>query len=112
MHDDNFAAPAQDKPLQYEINTTRALLISVFGAPFRADPEANIYEWHLNFPDNSHANISNQSANPQHSARIQTWLVVGSNAAAITHVKAALAQGENYYEGPLHPELFANSEPS
>ena len=111
MHDSNFVASAQDETLEYKFDTTRALLISVFGAPFRADADANTYEWHLNFSDGSHANISNHSAAAPHSARIQSWLAVGSTAAAITQVQTALTQGENYYEGALHPELFTDTKP-
>lgn len=88
-----------------EIQTSVAMLISVFGNPTRADSDANRYEWQLEFNDGSKAILSNVSVGGS-SARVQTWQLSSDNDAGVAQVKAKLEEGENYYDGALHPELF------
>ena len=88
-----------------EIQTSVAMLISVFGTPTRADSEANRYEWHLEFADGSKAVLSNVSVGGS-SARVQAWELSGDSETAIAQVSEKLQEGESYYDGALHPELF------
>ena len=88
-----------------EIQTSVAMLISVFGNPTRADSDANRYEWHLEFADGSKASLSNVSVGGS-SARVQTWELSSESDAGIAQVTEKLQEGENYYDGALHPELF------
>lgn len=88
-----------------EIHTSAAMLTSVFGNPARADSEANSYEWHIDFADGSKAILRNISAGGS-SARVQAWELSSDTEEGIAQVNAKLAEGENYYEGGLHPELF------
>lgn len=88
-----------------EIQTSVALLISVFGEPFQADSEANSYEWRIDCADGSSAVLRNVSTGGS-SARVQAWELSSDSEAGIAHVNAKLEEGENYYDGALHPELF------
>lgn len=88
-----------------EINTSVAMLISVFGEPTRVNSEANNYEWHIDFADGSKAFIRNVG-NSGSSARVQAWDVNSDSSSGIAQVNAKLEEGENYYDGALHPELF------
>lgn len=88
-----------------EINTSVAMLVSVFGNPIHADAEANNYEWYVEFPDGSSAILKNLSKGGS-AGRVQAWEVSCSSEAAAEQVTAKLEEGENYYDGGLHPELF------
>lgn len=90
---------------KYEINTSTAMLVSVFGDPARADSEANNYEWHIDFADGTKAVLRNLSKGGS-SGRVQAWELTSDSESAIAQIKAKLEEGENYYEGGLHPELF------
>lgn len=79
---------------QTEVSTTVAMLISVFGAPFRGDSEANIFEWRLELEGGGK------------SARLQRWDITADSKETLEQIQSALSSGENYYEGGLHPELF------
>lgn len=88
-----------------EIQTSVAMLISVFGDPLRADSEANNYEWRIDCADGSVAILRNTSTGGS-AARVQAWELSCTSEAGIAQICAKLAEGENYYEGTLHPELF------
>tara|TARA_R110001592_G_scaffold18013_4_gene75366 strand:+ start:634 stop:930 length:297 start_codon:yes stop_codon:yes gene_type:complete len=88
-----------------EIQTSLAMLVSVFGNPTHADSEANRYEWHLEFADGTRAILSNASTGGS-SARVQAWELSSDSETAIAQVTEKLQEGENYYDGALHPELF------
>ena len=90
-----------------EINTTLAMLVSVFGNPTVADSDAKLYEWKLEFADGSKADLNN-SRNAGSTGRILTWEVNSDSESGIPQVLARLEEGENYYDGTLHPELFIN----
>jgi hypothetical protein len=91
---------------QAEVSTTVAMLISVFGAPFRGDSEANIFEWRLELQGGGSARIVNQQGNGGKSARLQRWDITADSKEALEQIQSALSSGENYYDGGLHPELF------
>ncbi|MDT8429420.1 MAG: hypothetical protein RQ757_11700 [Pseudomonadales bacterium] len=93
-----------------EINSTAAMLISVFGPPWHAEAEVASMEWFLEFEDGSHAVIRNQDAIHSSHGRIQTWIASADSVAALEKIKAKLQEGDNYYEGSLHPELFVKRE--
>tara|TARA_R100001377_G_scaffold59351_1_gene35810 strand:- start:597 stop:893 length:297 start_codon:yes stop_codon:yes gene_type:complete len=88
-----------------EIHTSVAMLISVFGDPARADHEANSYEWHIELADGSKVHLRNLSTGGS-AARVQPWELSSDTEAGIAQINAKLEEGENYYEGGLHPELF------
>lgn len=88
-----------------EINTSVAMLVSVFGNPIHADAEANNYEWRVEFSDGSSAILRNASKGGS-AGRVQTWEVSCTSESAAEQVNAKLEEGENYYDGGLHPELF------
>lgn len=88
-----------------EINTSVAMLVSVFGDPVHADSEANNYEWQIYFSDGAKAILRNTGKGGS-SGRVQAWAVSSDSEAGINQVNAKLEEGENYYEGALHPELF------
>lgn len=88
-----------------EISTSVAMLVSVFGNPIHADSEANVYEWIVEFSDGNKAVLKNLSKGGS-ASRIQDWEVASDSQSAIDKVNAKLEEGENYYEGGLHPELF------
>jgi len=90
-----------------EIRTSAAMLVSVFGDPIHADNEANNFEWQIDFPDGSNAILRNTSKGGS-SGRVQAWKVSSDSETGIAQVNAKMAEGENYYEGALHPELFIN----
>lgn len=92
-----------------EIHTSLAMLISVFGDPTHADNETNSCEWQIEFADGDKATLRNLSTGGS-SGRIQTWELSSESEAGITQVNAKLAEGENYYDGALHPELFSNRD--
>jgi hypothetical protein len=92
-----------------EINTTMAMLISVFGNPDLANSEANVYEWHLEFPDGAKVTLCN-SGHEESAGRMQTWLVSSDQESGLAQVNAKLDEGENYYEGTLHPELVVKRQ--
>ena len=88
-----------------EIHTSVAMLTSVFGDPAQANSETNNYEWHIDLPDGSKASLRNTSTGGS-AARVQAWELSSDSEAGIAQVNAKLEEGENYYEGTLHPELF------
>jgi hypothetical protein len=90
----------------FDLQTSAAMLISVFGQPERAGAQVSSYEWRLAHPDGSQARIFSQQTLEFSASAVQTWRVEGDCAAAIDQVQQALQAGENYYEGTLHPELF------
>ncbi len=89
-----------------ELHTSAALLISVFGQPAHAGAEVTSYRWQLNFEEDGQARLFTQSGGHPTAATLLTWRVEADCAAALARVEQALQAGENYYEGPLHPELF------
>lgn len=92
-----------------EIHTSVAMLISVFGNPTHSDSDANSYEWNIEFADGSKAQLRNISKGGS-AARVQTWEVNSDSESGIDQVNGKLAEGENYYEGALHPELFSKRD--
>lgn len=92
-----------------EIHTSLAMLISVFGDPTRADNETSSYEWQIEFADGNKATLRNLSTGTS-TGRLQTWELSSESDAGIAQVNAKLAEGENYYDGALHPELFSNRD--
>ncbi len=88
-----------------EISTTVAMLVSLFGNPYHADPEANAYEWRIELDDGSLAIVRNLNKGGS-AGRIQDWSIACESEQSINKLKAKLEEGENYYEGSLHPELF------
>lgn len=88
-----------------EISTTVAMLVSLFGNPHQADPEANAYEWRIVIGDNPLVIVRNLKQGGS-AGRIQDWSLDSESADAINQLKEKLEEGENYYEGSLHPELF------
>lgn len=93
-----------------EISSTVAMLISVFGSPYHAEAEVASMEWFLEFEDGSRAVIRNKNAIHSSNSRIQTWTATADSAATLEKIKAKLLEGDNYYEGSLHPELFVKRE--
>lgn len=89
-----------------DLQTSAALLISVFGQPERAEAQVSSYQWRLRHADGSQARIFSLQTREVSAAAVQAWRVEGDCAAAIDQVQQALQAGENYYEGTLHPELF------
>ena len=81
------------------------MLVSLFGNPHLADPEANAYEWRVELDDGTLAIIRNLNKGGS-AGRIQDWSIACVNDEAIAKIKEKLEEGENYYEGSLHPELF------
>ena len=100
------AADHDSYACESEVSTTLAMLISVFGTPFKADADANIFEWRLNLESGGRARIVNQPGDGGKTARLQRWGITADSKEALEQVEAALAGGENYYDGMLHPELF------
>lgn len=94
-----------------EISTSVAMLVSVFGNPLHADSEANVYEWNIELSDNSKAIVKNITKGGS-ASRIQEWEVISSSQSGIDQINAKLEEGENYYEGGLHPELFIKRDNS
>lgn len=92
-----------------EIHTSVAMLISVFGDPIHADRETNSYEWQIDFADSSKAVLRNVSKGGS-AARVQAWEVSSDSESGIAQVSAKLQEGENYYDGALHPELFTKRD--
>lgn len=92
-----------------EIHTSVAMLISVFGEPTSADSETNNYEWQIDFADGSTAVVRNADTGGS-TARVQAWELHSASAAGIAQFNAKLEEGENYYEGALHPELFVKRD--
>ena len=90
-----------------DISTTVAMLASLFGNPFKADAEANAYEWRIEMDDGALAIVRNINKGGS-AGRIQDWSIDSESNSAIEKLKAKLEEGENYYEGALHPELFIN----
>ncbi|MDO9316756.1 MAG: hypothetical protein Q7V56_00970 [Gammaproteobacteria bacterium] len=91
---------------QSEVSTTLAMLISVFGAPFRAEAEANIYEWRLELEDGDRGRIINLPGVADKTAKLQRWSITADSKKSLEQIQTALSSGENYYDGVLHPELF------
>lgn len=92
--------------ISIELQTSAAMLISVFGQPERAEAQVSSYQWRLAHADGSHARIFSLQNGEISAAAVLPWRVEGDCAAAIEQVQQALQAGENYYEGTLHPELF------
>jgi hypothetical protein len=88
-----------------EINTSVAMLVSVFGDPVHADHEANNYEWFVEFADGNKAVLRNIDKGGS-AGRVQAWEVSSDSESGIAQVNAKLTEGENYYDGAMHPELF------
>ncbi|MDO8272851.1 MAG: hypothetical protein Q7U82_13200 [Gammaproteobacteria bacterium] len=95
---------------QSEVSTTLAMLISVFGTPFRADAEANIYEWRLELEGDGRVSIVNLPGNADKTAKLQRWSITADSKESLEQIQTALSSGENYYDGALHPELFIQRE--
>lgn len=92
-----------------QINASVAMLASLFGNPNHADADINHYEWLIRFDDASQVILRNVSQAVS-AGRMQTWEVSSDSETAIAQLKDKLEQGENYYEGSLHPELFIHRE--
>jgi len=91
---------------QSEVSTTLAMLISVFGAPIRAEAEGNIYEWRLELEGGNRGRIINLAEDADKTAKLQRWRIIADSKESLELIQTALSSGENYYDGVLHPELF------
>jgi hypothetical protein len=89
-----------------DLQTSAALLISVFGQPAHAGAEVTSYRWQLTFDEGAQARIFTQSGGNPTAATLLSWRVEADSAAALASVEQALQAGADYYEGTLHPELF------
>ncbi len=89
-----------------ELQTSAALLVSVFGQPAHAGAEVTRYRWLLDFEDGSQARIFNQQSGNPSAATLLAWRVEADSSAALARVEQAMEAGADYYEGTLHPELF------
>lgn len=95
---------------RFEINSSAAMLISVFGQPHHADVETESMEWFLEFDDGGKGVIRNKEVVHTSNSRIQTWTASADSAATLDKIKAKFIEADNYYEGSLHPELFVKRE--
>jgi len=93
-------------PCTCELQTSAALLISVFGQPAHASAEVTSYRWQLGFEDGSQARIFTEQGGHPSAATLIAWRVEADSAAALARVEQAMQAGADYYEGTLHPELF------
>lgn len=92
-----------------EIHASVAMLASLFGDPAHADSDANRYEWHVRFEDGGSVVLRN-TGSVASAGRMQSWEVAADSPSALTELENRLHEGENYYEGVLHPELFIHRE--
>lgn len=92
-----------------EIHASVAMLASLFGDPTHADTEANRYEWHVRFGEEGGVVLRN-TGSAASAGRMQSWEVTADSPTALTALESRLHEGENYYEGVLHPELFIQRE--
>ena len=106
MSNQTSATDYESHTCESEVSTTLAMLISVFGTPFRADAEANIFEWRLDLESGGRARIVNQPGDGGKTARLQRWSITADSMESLEQIQKALTGGENYYDGVLHPELF------
>ncbi len=93
-----------------EISASVALLASIFGDPAEADAQANRYVWHLRF-DGGHELTLRNLGTPSSAGRLQTWQASSATEDAFALLEARLEEADQYYEGPLHPELFLSRSP-
>lgn len=93
-----------------EINSSAAMLISVFGQPLHAEAELESMEWLLEFEGGGKAVIRNKEMARTSNSRIQTWTANADSAATLAKITEKLIEADNYYEGSLHPELFVKRE--
>jgi hypothetical protein len=89
-----------------ELQTSAALLISVFGQPIHAGADVVSYRWQLSFEDGAQARIFTQQGGHPSAATLLIWRVEADSAAALARVEQSMQAGADYYEGTLHPELF------
>lgn len=89
-----------------ELQTSAALLVSVFGQPVHAGAEVSSYRWQLQFDQGGQARIFTQHTGQSSAAALLSWRVEADSAAALARVEQAMQAGADYYEGALHPELF------
>ena len=108
MSNQSTASDHDSHPCKSEVSTTVAMLISVFGTPFKADADANIFEWRLDLEGGGKARIVNQPGDGGKTARLQNWRITADSPESLEQIQTALTSGENYYDGALHPELFVH----
>ncbi|MEK7258207.1 MAG: hypothetical protein AAB211_00230 [Pseudomonadota bacterium] len=106
MSTQSIASEHDSPPCKSEVSTTLAMLVSVFGPPFRADADANIFEWQLELERGGRARIVNQPGDGGKTARLQNWSITADSLESLEQIQSSLTGGENYYDGALHPELF------
>lgn len=106
MSNQSTASEHDSHPCKSEVSTTLAMLISVFGPPFRADAEADMFEWRLDLAGGGRARIVNQPGEGGKTTRLQNWGISADSQESLEQLQTALTSGENYYDGALHPELF------
>lgn len=106
MSNPTTAADHDSYTCESEVSTTLAMLISVFGTPFKADADANTFEWRLDLEGGGRARIVNQPGDGGKTARLQRWSITADSKKSLEQIETALTGGENYYDGALHPELF------